>query len=429
MERYWFILSIISIGTGGFFAFLVAMSRTPFGHSIFPEDYFYHALVGHVDLAIVMWLMSFTLLLWTKLFREVMYEKALLFMAYIGYVLIALSCFFALGEPIPNNYVPVIVHPLFFLGIGLFILSFSFKTFLYLSKALRGVFSPDPLINCASAGIFVSLLMIASYMFSFFKAGSPSEPLLYFERFFWIPGHIQQFLNGLLLLMAWYYLILLEGKRVELNFLRYINTVFIIFSLLTFSLLFIYEDPISKDAKLWAEISYGIGLGIPIFVHTLNLLKNFRPSFSIFSVSLIFSFTLYYLGILIAYLGLSNDLRVPAHYHGAVTSITIALMAISYNLIKEYGYRRVIGKIPKVQPYFYGIGMILFVLSLYWAGKGGAPRKTYGVDFTDNPSVIISLTLMGIGTILAVLGGIMFVVYMLSSLISRERVGINEKAG
>jgi len=429
MERYWFILSIVSIGTGGFFAFLVAMSRTPFGYSIFPEDYFYHALVGHVDLAIVMWLMSFTLLLWTKLFGETVYEKILLIMAYAGYCFIALSSFFALGKPIPNNYVPVLIHPLFFTGIGLFMLSFSLKTFSYLGKAVKGLLSSDPLINSASTGIFASLLMIISYLFSFLKAGSPSEPLLYFERFFWIPGHIQQFLNGTLLLIAWYYLISAEGKRFELNLLRYVNLIFIIFSLLTLSLLFIYDDPISRPARIWAEISYAIGLGVPILIHTLNILRSFKPSFSIFSVSLIFSFSLYYIGILIAYLGLSNDLRVPAHYHGAVTSITIALMAISYNLLTEYGYRKVMGKIPKIQPYFYGIGMILFVLSLYWAGKGGAPRKTYGVDFADNPSVIISLTLMGIGTVLAVLGGVMFVAYMLGSLISRERVGVNEKTG
>ncbi len=423
-QRYWFLLSVLSIGTGGFFAFLVGMSRSPFGHEFFPENYFYYALVGHVDLAIVLWLMSFSVLLWTRIFGESTLKNVPLILAYIGYILISLSSLLALGKPIPNNYVPVLVHPLFFAGVISFMLAFSLKVANYLKQALSKVISEDPLVNNASTGIVVALIMIISYIFSIPKAGDISEPLIYFERLFWIPGHIQQFINGTILLFAWYYLLKIEGKNIKLGFLKYVNISFVIFSLITLFLLFIFEDPIQRESKVWSEVAYAVGLGIPIFLHSFNIIKNITLRASVFSVALILSFILYYLGILIAYLGLSNDLRVPAHYHGAVTSITLSLMAISYYLLKEYGYIKVMGKIPKIQPYFYGIGMILFVLSLYWAGKKGVPRKTYGVDYTDDTSVIISLTLMGIGTILAVIGGVMFVIYTLSSFM---RVGFNEK--
>ena len=60
----WFYLAILSLGIGGGFAFLVAMSRTPFGYKYFPPDYMYHALAGHVVLAILLWLLSFTVVLW-----------------------------------------------------------------------------------------------------------------------------------------------------------------------------------------------------------------------------------------------------------------------------------------------------------------------------------------------------------------------------
>ncbi len=426
-ERYWFILSILSIGTGGFFAFLVGMSRTPFGHQFFPENYFYYALVGHVDLAIVLWLMSFSVLFWTRIFGDKELEKIPLLLSYMGYVLISLSVLLALGKPVPNNYVPVLVHPLFFAGLILYFSGFSYKLARYMNKAIKSILSEDPLVNSASTGVVTALLMIISYIPSFFKSGNAQEYLLYFERLFWIPGHIQQFVNGTLLLIGWYYLLKLEGRKLKLGLLKYANLSFILFSFFTFILLFIFEDPIQRESKVWSEIAYAVGLGIPIFIHSINILKNIRLKLNVFSTALILSFVLYYTGILIAYLGLSNDLRVPAHYHGAVTSITLVLMAISYGLLREYGYKKVIGKMARIQPYFYGIGMILFVLSLYWAGKKGAPRKTYGVDYVNDPSLILYLALMGVGTILAVIGGVMFVVYVLSSLLLRERVGLNER--
>src|SRR4030065_1259036 len=60
----WFYLAVLSLGIGGGFAFLVAMSRTPFGYKYFPPDYMYHALAGDVVLAILLLLLSFTVGVW-----------------------------------------------------------------------------------------------------------------------------------------------------------------------------------------------------------------------------------------------------------------------------------------------------------------------------------------------------------------------------
>ena len=59
------------------------------------------------------------------------------------------------------------------------------------------------------------------------------------------------------------------------------------------------------------------------------------------------------------------------------------------------------------------VGMVLFVLGLFFAGLKGAPRKTYGTGFTQDPMVIFYLSLMGVGTLLAVAGGVIFVLYAL----------------
>jgi heme/copper-type cytochrome/quinol oxidase subunit 1 len=119
------------------------------------------------------------------------------------------------------------------------------------------------------------------------------------------------------------------------------------------------------------------------------------------------------------------SLRVPAHYHGAVTSLTLALMGISYYLVKEYGWIRDFPKTARFQLFMYGFGMVLFVLGLYFAGFKGAPRKTYGTGFTDDPFVLLSLGLMMVGTVFAVIGGVIFVISMLRISLKGRYAGIS----
>ncbi len=69
----------------------------------------------------------------------------------------------------------------------------------------------------------------------------------------------------------------------------------------------------------------------------------------------------------------------------------------------------------------YGSGMFLFILGLFVSGAFGAPRKTYGMDFTSNPMVVAALSVMGLGTLLAVSGGIIFVYYASASLLREWR--------
>ncbi|WP_448587496.1 cbb3-type cytochrome c oxidase subunit I [Thermocrinis sp.] len=411
MERKLFILSLASLGLGGFFAFLVALARTPGIYQLFPPGYFYHALVGHVDLAIVVFLLSFTMLLWNRFFPKG--DRLVFYLALFGFLGIALSSLSGRGIAVSNNYLPTIVHPLFFAGALLFFLGLWLASLTRLKDALKNLFSRDPVINSLSVSVVLALMMLFATITSAFKTGSHSELYLFYERLYWAPGHIHQFLNGAILLFSWYFLSKLLGVEHRLNLLRFTNLSFLTFGFLLILVPVIFEDPVSMEAKIFTEVSYAIGLGIPIFLHIFNLLRKPILSISPYSIALWLSLSLYLLGIVIAYAGLKADLRVPAHYHGAVTSLTLSLMAVSYYLLRDYGWIREIPKIAKSQLFLYGFGMILFVLGLYFAGLKGAPRKTYGTGFTDDPFVLLSLVLMMVGTVFAVLSGIMFVVYML----------------
>jgi len=411
MDKRFFILSIVSLGLGGLLAFLVALARTPGIYKLFPPGYFYHALVGHVDLAIVVFLLSFTILLWNRVFPRK--ESISFYLVLFGFLGIAISSFSGKGIAVSNNYLPTIVHPIFFLGAILFFSGFWFASLIRLKSAIEHLFSKDPITNTLSVSILLAFMMLLATLTSAFRTSNHDELYLFYERFYWAPGHIHQFLNGSVLLFSWYFLAQLLGVKHQLSRLRFANLSFLVFGFLLVLVPVLFEDPVSREAKIFTELSYAIGLGIPIFLHAFNLLR--RPVFnlSVYSLTLWLSLVLYFLGVLIAHAGLKSDLRVPAHYHGAVTSLTLSLMGISYYLLKEYGWIKDFPKTVKPQLFLYGFGMILFVLGLYFAGFKGAPRKTYGTGFTDDPFVLLSLGLMMVETVFAVVSGIIFVVYML----------------
>lgn len=431
LKRYtysWLILSIAFLGIGGGFAFLVAMSRTPFGYRYFPPDYLHHALVGHVILAILLWLLSFAVVFWS-LHLKGPELKLSRWLSLAGAVVVTLTVLFGPGEAVINNYVPTLDTPVFFLGLALFFVGFSINVFAYLGDGLKRLFSPDPKLGALAASVVIALIMVASMAASLIMNwNSTDTPIVYYERLFWIPGHIQQVMNGALLVAVWYALAArsAEARSVEPSpawpFLRYVTIALPLSALVLFAIPFV-GDPVAIRAKVVAEAIYGIGLGIPIFIHIIHIVKGFRRGRgSVASVSLVLSMAIYALGMAIAYGGFGNDLRVPAHYHGAVTSLTLGFMGLSYYLVKGRGARVFAERIARVQPFIYGVGMLLFITGLFVSGLLGAPRKTYGVAFTADPVVLSALTAMGIGTLMAVIGGVLFVFYSAISLFKHESV-------
>jgi len=267
-----------------------------------------------------------------------------------------------------------------------------------------------------------------SYAASLVLHGSEDTvPILYYERLFWIPGHIQQVLSSALFVAVLYALRDRVGgsRPSEWPFLRYITIAFPVSALVLF-IIPLAGDPLTGGAKTGAEITYGIGLGIPIFIHIIHILSTLggsaRGRRSVAFISLILSASIYTLGMAIAYSGFGDDLRVPAHYHGAVTSLTLSLMGLSYYMLREKGGGLFGESIARVQPVIYGLGMVLFILGLFVSGLLGAPRKTYGISFTSDPVVLSALTVMGIGTLLAIAGGILFVFYTAISILKFKEV-------
>ncbi len=386
----------------------------------------FQGIVGHVVLAIVMWLMSFTVVLWSIYLKGRVWRGSY-HLAIAGAILVTVSVFTGSGKAIVNNYVPTIDDPLFFFGIGFFFAAFAINGLSYLASAIYQLRSKEPLKCAISFSVLIGLLMMISLCVSLLLgSGQEVEPrMAYFEKLFWIPGHIQQVLNGALLIAVWYALRSALGlPNHDRVWLRPFNWMLLLSALVLFIIPFV-TDPVSRNAKIGAEIIYGVGLGIPVFVHAINILIGLSKAKGNFSgvvfLSLVLSMAIYFLGIAIAYTGLGNDTRVPAHYHGAVTGLTLAMMGLTYTLVRSSaGAKGVLEKFARIQPVLYGAGMILVILGLMVSGMFGAPRKTYGVAFASDPLVLTALTVMGIGTLMAVFGGVLFVSYSGIKLLGRR---------
>ena len=436
MHKKWLLLSIVSLGLGGLLALVAAVARMPVVYKLVPPGYFYHAIIGHVDLAIVGYFLTFTLLLWQLTFKEEL--KTPFYLSLTGIFFIALVSLLGVGKGVSNNYLPTIDHPLFWLGALLFFAGFWLGGFGLLARAEKGIFSENPREHLASVSILLSIFMLLAFLTSIPKAGSREELYLFYERLYWAPGHTHQFINGVMLLYAWYYLFEIKGVRLELGRLRYVSFLFLSFCFMYVFIPIIFADPVSEGARRLTDLGFAVGLGLPIFFHIFFFLTNFKKDKDLYSTAFFISLVLYLLGVFIAYagvlpslvsyfinpsseyIGMKSNLSIPAHYHGVITSQTLAFMTIAYHLFKELGYTQRLSKISLPQVYLYGTGMVLFVLGLFFAGLRNAPRKTYGTGFTDDPVVLMSLGLMGIGTLLAVAGGVIFVLYSLKVLFGRS---------
>ncbi|MEE1540400.1 MAG: hypothetical protein V1243_04795, partial [Arenicellales bacterium] len=122
MTRGWVFLGLAALIGSGLFSLLLVLARTPLLQEIVPfADFFQTALVVHVDLSVVIWFMAFAGVLWSLNSKPISgwLGPLELGLVALGTLIITVSPFIAEGQPLMNNYIPVLRQPLFFLGLGL----------------------------------------------------------------------------------------------------------------------------------------------------------------------------------------------------------------------------------------------------------------------------------------------------------------------
>ena len=340
----WFALGIAALAASGLLAVLLVASRTPGVAGLFPVAGFFHtALVAHVDLSVLVWFAACACALWSanSTTRLLPLGWTALAAAAVGAAAMAVAPFVP-GTPIMANYVPVIESPVFLGGLALFgaglVLAVARSLFASSRVGLRldgGGALRFGLSGAAVATAVAFLALAASF------AGLPRDidGKAYYELLFWGPGHVLQFAWTLVMLVGWLLLADATGARVPLSS-RVVALLFGIGVACVFAtpLIYLARGVTSVEhhrLQTWL-MRFGGALAIaPVAIAVAWALARSRrrlrdPASRPLAASLVASIALFGVGGAIGFAIHGSDVRIPAHYHGSIVGVTIALMGAVY---------------------------------------------------------------------------------------------------
>ncbi len=436
----WLMLGLAALVGAGLFSLLLVLARTPAIQEMIPlVDFFRVALVIHVNLSVLIWLLSIAGVFWSLACRSdaPRWDRSTFRLAGLGTVIVILSPFLGATEPLMNNYVPILRHPVFYTGLGLF----TAGIFLHLLRCgldhnRRGSTTAGQLDGAGALriGIRLSALITAAAVLAFVAsmAGIPTfmEGEAYFEFLFWGGGHVLQFTHTLLMMVAWIILVNASGYRFVLS--PRLSAVFLIIlalPVITVPFLYLAHDVTSPGHRLaFTELmKYGglscVPLGLAV---VFSLRRREVPAgqstgeAAYLRMSLWSSIALFATGGVLGFMISGLDIVIPAHYHGSTVGVTIAFMGLCYYLLPRLGFGAVPAKLATWQPLLYGGGQLLHIIGLAWSGGYGVQRKTAGLEQgVDRLGEVAGMGLMGLGGLISVIGGLLFLVAAWKSIRAR----------
>ena len=136
--------------------------------------------------------------------------------------------------------------------------------------------------------------------------------------------------------------------------------------------------------------------------------------------SLLASLALFGAGGLVGFGIGGADVRVPAHYHGCIVGVTLAMMGVTYLLLPRFGFAAPRSRWAAWQPWIYGAGQLMHIAGLVISGGYGVKRKVAGAEqvLRSTPEVI-GMGIMGAGGLVAIVGGLLFVVIVVRAMRTR----------
>ena len=427
LARAWLALGVAALALAGVYALLLVAARAPGTGGLFPtQDFFRVALVVHVDQSVLIWFLALGGMLWSLLGRP---RRTLAWIALggaaAGCLLVATAPFLGAAQPLLANYVPVLDHPLFLAGLALFGLGVLLALAAYLGGPHPGLGWDDPIAIGTLTAALAALMAGVSLTWSLAGLSRAWEPLAYYEYLFWAPGHILQFVYTQLMLVAWIWLAREVWRPLPLG-ARALSALLILGVLPLLAVVPVLFDhaPDSPEARLAFTrlMQWGNGLAaVPIGLALLIALVRGRggetaPAAVPVRRALAASLTLFAAGGALSMLISGSNTLVPAHYHGSIVGVTLALMGLTYLVLPRLGLQAPSGRMARLQPWIYGGGQLLHIGGLAVSGALGIQRKTAGAaQGLDGLTAKAAMGVMGLGGLLAVIGGILFVLVVIGA--------------
>jgi len=436
----WLALGLASLIGAGIFSVLLVLARTPYLQHWFPvADFFRVALVVHVDLSVLVWFFALGGVLWSLSGSERLLGLGwvALIVAAVGAGLMSAAPFVHPGTPIMSNYIPVLDEPVFLGGLVVFGAGVLLLTLRSLVAVQPVGVRPDGAaslrfgLNAAAVSTAVALLG-----FGLSHAQVPPEVNArgYYDVLFWGGGHVIQFTFTLLMLVSWLWLASACGARIPLTpRIALLMFAIALVSVFLIPVIYLAYDVVSVEHRRLMTWLMEFGGGLAIVPVALAVVigiarageapRETRP----LRAALLSSLVLFGAGGMIGFLIEGSNVKIPAHYHGCIVGVTLVLMGLVYLLLPRLGLGAPPVKLATLQPYLYGAGQLLHIVGLMWSGGYGVQRKVAGSEqILRGTGEILGMGLMGAGGLIAVAGGLLFVVVVLQAIWNARRGRAND---
>ena len=436
----WLLLGTGALVASGLFSVLLVLSRTPGVNKLVPvADLFHVCLVVHVDLSVLVWFAAFAGLLWALIgpSSATMVRWCALASCCVGTVLIASAPFAQTATPIMANYIPVLDGSWFLTGLAFLAIGLGVEvaTTLISAQPLGARLDGTAALRLGLlAAAFSAAVALFAFWWSWQALPSGLEGKAYYELLFWGGGHVLQFTWTLLTLVAWLWLADAIGATVPLS-PRVSLLLFGLALVLVFCTPFVYiaYDVTSLEHRRLLTWMMRAGGGLAILPVSLAAVLavwergTVRAEARPLRAALIMSLVLFAAGGLIGSAINGSDVRIPAHYHGCIVGVTLGFMGLAYHLLPRLGFRAPTSRLTLLQPYVYGIGQLLHIGGLVWSGGYGVQRKVAGAaQVLGSVQEVAGMALMGLGGLIAIVGGLLFVVVVIGCLhAGRQRAHVS----
>ena len=420
LARGWLGLGLLALIGAGLFSVLLVLSRTPGLNQWFDVAHFFRvALVVHVDLSVLVWFVALGGLLWSVngSSQGMAWGWAALLLCTLGAALMSLAPFmvgFGLrADPVMANYIPVLDGPLFIAGLWVF----GAGAALLVLRSFG--------LNAAAVSAAVAL---AAFAASFALVPTTLAGTAYYEILFWGGGHALQFTWTLLMLVGWLALASACGAPVALSpRITLLMLALALVAVFVTPYAYLAHDIASVEHRKLLTWAMRLGGGVAIAPISLAVvvalsrtpmaaLQRRGPAAPL-RAALLSSVLLFAAGGLIGVFIAGSNVRIPAHYHGCIVGVTLALMGLVFHLLPQLGYGAPQGRIATLQPALYGAGQLMHIVGLVWSGGYGVQRKVAGAEQVLRSSgEVAGMALMGLGGAVAIAGGLLFVAVVIQSL-------------
>jgi cytochrome c oxidase subunit 1 len=475
------VAGVLALALGGFQGLLVALTRWP-DVALLPAEWFYLILTGHGLNVLLFWIIFFEIAI--LYFASAILLKSRLWAPKLGWVGFGLMVVGALmanyavfqgdSSVMFTSYVPMQASPLFYLGIILFAVgalagcAVFFGT-LVIAKDEKTYEGSIPLVTfgaltAAIIAVFTiasgAIILIPTLMWSLGLIGD-IDPILY-KVIWWAMGHSSQQINVAAHVAVWYCIaaMLLGAKPLSEKVSRMAFLLYILFLQLASAHHLLVEPGISSNWKIF-NTSYALylavvgsmihGLSVPGAIEAAQRRRGFtkgafewlrkapwgNPAFAGMFTSLVyFGFLGGISGVVMGAeqlnLIMHNTIYVPGHFHATVVAgTTLAFMAITYLVVPLIWRREIMFPgLARWQPYIFGLGAAGISVFMMGAGTLGVSRRHWDINFTDAAlsfsypdTAFLMMALNGLSGVLAAVGGVMFIVIVVSSILFGKKRG------